>query len=182
MTRISSELPNSPIGYRVTKYDPRRRSPTGAFLDDDWTGVSDIGKAFSGVRLTLERYLAAEEAYVESVRRFMRAAEVTSLTVTDLEPGLPVAGHIDDAVEEVACRLEEGQQVSGAELGAALRANLRERLWCRLLGEKGFYVHFGFDYYMYIGADSFPSPLPTLPDGVFSEPFASPYAPEPANP
>jgi hypothetical protein len=35
-------------------------------------------------------------------------------------------------------------------IGEIIRRILREEFWCRLEGSKGF-VHFGWDYYMYIG-------------------------------
>ena len=37
--------------FRVTKYDPRFRDPSGAYMREEWTAVSDIGRTFGGVTL-----------------------------------------------------------------------------------------------------------------------------------
>jgi hypothetical protein len=47
-----AELPHCAL--RVTKYDPALRvGGRGAFTGDDWTSVSDVGRTFDGVVLTL---------------------------------------------------------------------------------------------------------------------------------
>ncbi|AKU99654.1 hypothetical protein AKJ09_06318 [Labilithrix luteola] len=65
--------------YRVTKYDPSIRASSGLY--DEWTSVSDVGRSFAGRVVTDADYLAVEDAYVESVRRLMRAASVNELVV-----------------------------------------------------------------------------------------------------
>jgi hypothetical protein len=57
-----------------------------------------------------------------------------------------------------------------------IRRILREEFRCRLEGGEGF-IHFGWDYYMYIGV---PHPCPTARVraadlGLYIEEFASPY-------
>ena len=56
---------------------------------------------------------------------------------------------------------------------------LREELWCRLEGDRGF-VHFGFDYYMYVGVASACPEAQRLAAqlGLFVEEMRSPYHPE----
>src|SRR5262245_7422980 len=72
-------------GYRVTKYDPRKRNEDGVFIGDDWTSVSDIGKTFNGQVLSDSDYLAAENEYLRSVELFMAAAHLEALRVEDLD-------------------------------------------------------------------------------------------------
>jgi hypothetical protein len=73
--------------------------------------------------------------------------------------------------------LREGARISGDSLYEALKGLLREEFWCRLEGEHGSYVHFGWDYYMYIGVPC--EPLASIEaardDGLFLELFESPY-------
>jgi len=58
--------------WRVTKYNPRLRNRQGHFKGEAWTAVSDIGKVFDGEVLTIERYRAVEDAYVETAMAFFR--------------------------------------------------------------------------------------------------------------
>jgi hypothetical protein len=58
----------------------------GVYQQDEWTDVTDIGRAFDGTTLDLQTYLATEAAYVASVREFMVDANVTTLRVAWLEP------------------------------------------------------------------------------------------------
>jgi len=37
-------------------------------------------------------------------------------------------------------------------LADVCRLVLREILWCKLESPNGFYIHFGYDYYMYFGS------------------------------
>jgi hypothetical protein len=71
--------------FRVTKYDPAHRDARGAYTRDEWTAVSDIGRAFGGVVLTEPEYRRVEDAYVTAAVAFLREAEVPSLAVAGLE-------------------------------------------------------------------------------------------------
>jgi hypothetical protein len=166
--------------WRVTKYDPRRRNRRGHFSDDDWTAVSDIGQEYDGRMLTLEEYLVVETAYVDAALHFLRESGVDALTVVGLESDGSVSTADDPASGiELApeLTLRDGQQVSGAEVEQTIRLNLRSLIWCKLEEPGRFFIHFGHDYYMYIGSES---PSPTSIDyarriGLFVEPTTSPY-------
>jgi hypothetical protein len=68
-------------------------------------------------------------------------------------------------------------RLSGGALGDVCRLVLREILWCKLESENGFYIHFGYDYYMYIGgpAPSENSIAYGRQQGLFVEEMESPY-------
>ena len=153
------------LQYRITKYDPARCDDRGAFLDDDWTAVSDVGRSFAGAILTAERYKEVEAAYVAVACEFLHEAGISSLQITGLEnrgdPPLPFT---------------EGIIITWYEFPAVIRHMLREELWCRLEAADGF-VHVGYDYYLYIGV---PYPCPKALSsgherGLFVESFPSPY-------
>lgn len=55
---------------RIMKYDPLKRNEKGAYLEDEWTSFSDVGKVFSGVVLTLDEYQEMESKYVEAAYFF----------------------------------------------------------------------------------------------------------------
>jgi hypothetical protein len=151
--------------FRVTKYDPAHRDAGGAYTRDEWTAVSDVGRAFAGVVLTEVEYQRVEDAYATAAVAFMREAGVLSLTVSGLEnpAGLPLP-FADGAVLDLCNAV------------VVIRRVLRGEFWCRLEGEGGF-VHLGYDYYMYVGVPQRCPGAEVLAGqlGLFVEPFRSPY-------
>lgn len=144
--------------------------------------VSDIRESFGGQVLTLEEYRKVENAYVLSALRFLKEAGLVSLKVTSLEKqNLPrVQRWLLADIPIDPSLVEEGMSASGEELANICRLVLREAIWCRLESEPGFYIHFGWDYYMYVG-----SPVPSeesvlygREQGLFIEVMQSPYLPE----
>jgi hypothetical protein len=151
--------------FRVTKYDPRFRDPSGAYTRDDWIAVSDIGKSFGGVTLTAGEYERVENAYVSAVVAMLAEAGVDQLTVCGLEQ------HGD-----LRAPFGENAVVPIARVADIARSVLREEYWCRLESPKAF-VHFGYDYYMYVGVPEVPSRALAQAHerGLFVEEFKSPY-------
>ncbi len=155
--------------YRVTKYDPAHRDSRGTYTRDEWTAISDIGRAFAGVVLTADEYRRVEGAYAAAAGAFLRESDMPSLTVTGLE---------NHAGARVA--FAEGSALDLDEAEVAVRRMLRGEFWCRLEGA-GAFLHVGYDYYLYVGV---PQPCPGAEAlarelGLFVEPFRSPYYPEP---
>lgn len=166
------------IGLRVTKYNPAFRSQDGSYARSEWTSVSDVGRSYDGCTLTCIDYLRVESAYVETVHRFLKASRIQALRVVDLEVNdtcdlLPTSLAAEPKVW--VSKISEGMLVGEAELDCVVRLALREVIWCRLEGPSGFYVHFGYDYYMYIGSESSELETPLLPSEIYAEPFESPY-------
>jgi hypothetical protein len=153
------------IEYRVTKYNPALRDASGAYLVDEWILVKDIGRAFGGVVLTEGEYLRVEQAYVNSANAFLREGGLNSLTVVGLEnpKGLTL-----DFGEDSILSLER--------VGDVIPQILREEFWCRLECQCGF-LHFGWDYYMYIGVPHRCPEAELLAEGLglYPEEFPSPY-------
>jgi hypothetical protein len=151
--------------YRVTKYDPAFRDRVGRYLREEWTSFGDIGQSFGGVVLTCEEYLRVEDDHIETVSAFLREAGCGNLVAVGVEnhrscPAAPA----------------EGDRLAGPRLEDAIRQLLRAEFWCRLEGDDCF-LHFGCDYYLYVGV---PSPCPQAcllasRSGLFVEEFASPY-------
>jgi len=74
--------------------------------------------------------------------------------------------------------IEEGMNVSTEALESICRLVLRETIWCRLETEEGFYIHFGWDYYMYVGSPvaSETSVIYGSQQGLYIEAMLSPYS------
>jgi hypothetical protein len=107
----------------------------------------------------------------------MAAAGVLVLRVHNLEKNDRQASRRKgtDPADAVWRRLHNGVELHGDDLAITVRCILRDEIWARLIADDGFFVHFGDDYYMYIGTndDDFVAPPP--PPGIFVEPYHSPY-------
>ena len=151
--------------FRVTKYDPAFRTAAGAYAKDDWTSFSDVGRSFLGVTLNREEYLRVESAYVEAAVAFMTEDRARQLRVV----GLEIRGDHHRAPVE-------GSFVSAGDLAAICQSILRGAFWCKLEADDRF-VHFGRDYYMYLGVlhrcEGAISKAKSL--GLFVEDYVSPY-------
>jgi hypothetical protein len=166
--------------YRVTKYDPALRLSNGTYSKLEWTSVSDIGRTYDGRIFDWAEYVRVEDRYVETVLLFLESSAVRSLRVVDLQrhnyrsETLPTSPS-GAAIAQLAL-LSDGIEVAGPDLVWVIRLALREVIWCRLEGSNGVYVHFGYDYYMYLGSEETDVALPpSLPPGMFAEVFGSPY-------
>jgi hypothetical protein len=156
--------------YKVTKYDPSYYGgPGGAYTKDEWTSISDIGESFDGVVLTQDEYERVESLYLEAVRIGAEASGVERLQVVGLE-----------LYDEPGPGLVDEQWYAFDEAVEICRGLLRESgYWCRLENDDQFYVHVGYDYYMYVGAnvDLRPHWAALEAAGLFiEEGYPSPYA------
>lgn len=163
--------------YRISKYDPSKRDPGGAYRGDDWTSVSDIGRRFDDGSLTANRYLAVERSYIGAIVEALRQARPTNLRVVEIE--IHDDTHVPLALRAASRRLLESipHRSGGVSVPDALRfakATLRELAWGKVESSDGFYVHFGYDYYMYIGDRRERLPNFRARD-LFAEVFRSPY-------
>lgn len=181
--------------WRVTKYNPLFRDENGGFHRDDWTSVADIGKALQsnhGQPVTVEEYLSVENAYIGAIQAFLEGLDVPALYVSHLEKNqkrryvqrMKQERQMYPTLygEEMLSRflaLEDGQSILRDDLAPLCRLILREYAWCKLEAKHSLFVHFGWDYYMYIGATA---PCEHILEGVrqsglFVEPIiASPYS------
>jgi hypothetical protein len=151
--------------WRITKYNPSLRDSSGAFCGDDWTAFDDIGRAFGGAVLTMAEYQQMEDQYVNVAMRFANEANVSELVTVEVEERTP------------DFHLSEGLSISIHSVPSIIRPILRSQVWCKLECRPLFYLHFGYDYYMYIGSQR------DLPDsvrfavesGLFVEDEITPY-------
>lgn len=157
------------IEYRVTKYNPALRDVRGAYTVNEWIRVQDIGREFNGVVLSDSEYCRVEQTYIDSALAFLKEGGLASLRVEGLENP-----------KRLLLNVEEGSVVPIEQVSDLIRQILREEFWCRLEAGGGF-LHFGWDYYMYIGVPNRCVVAEQLAEtlGLYPEEFASPYKEEP---
>ena len=161
------------IQVRATKYDPGNRDVFGHYAVDEYTSVSDIGSSFDGKILTTQEYLTIEDAYVATVRRLLTLSNVGYLYVTDLENwhrDTTTLRHVEFLRPSKLSALHDGLVVRGGDIDRLVRLVLRELVWCRLAGPHGLYVHFGYDYYIFLGCKNLDAMGP-VPPGMYYEYF-----------
>ena len=124
--------------YRITKYDPKYRV-NGAYTRDEWTSISDVGKTYDGRPFNMADYERAEQQHIDFL---------CSLAERDGAFPLTVRAYEQSGVFEQPSL--EGCSISPAVLPDLLRRILREECWC-CLESKDFFIHFGYEYYLYVG-------------------------------
>ena len=154
--------------YRVTKYDPSLRDEHGCFLANDWTAISEIGQVFDGEVLTLQTYQRVEDAYVSTAMRFLNESGAVALHAADIENS-----------NNFSLPFEKANVLQKMQCEQAFRDVLQEKYWCRFADEHGRFVHFGWDFYMYVGVHVACEKAIAHAEavGLFVELYKSPYLP-----
>ena len=120
---------------------------------DEWTSYSDIGKSFLDKELTMDRYITVENSYIEVVMSAMKEMGITSFTIIELEKGKydEKIYELNDVYRGLYNKLKERCNIFIDEIEMVLRLILRETIWGKLVHNNAF-IHFGYDYYMYMGS------------------------------
>lgn len=165
--------------WRITKYDPQHRNSQGVFLQDEWTSYSDIGKTFGNIKFNYTEYLRIENVYISAIQSLMKCHDVPSLQITSLEKSKTLKKdlHNTDNMITLFNNVKENDWVQQNDIEDFCKLILREKLWCKLRFNQKMFVHFGWDFYMYIGS-SLPcnnAIIAVQKSGLFVENFASPY-------
>lgn len=148
--------------YRITKYDPTKRK-NGIYQENVWTSISDIGKSFVDGTLSFEKYKKVEQAYIDFCITLMHEANISSLSICSPE-------YYDEGLSFQSTVSEENI------LRDVIMCCLREQCWVKLETEN-FFIHFGFDFYMYVGTDMSRTVVEETARkfNLFCEIFQSPY-------
>ncbi len=139
--------------FQITKYNPKYRNELGHYLKDEWTDFSDIGKKHANDILTYDEYIEVENAYVKAILNFMNCLNLDSVRVSGLEKRklLENSENYSKSMIEIYKKIKDKQFLDRQLLDQVIRLILRTDLWCKLQS-KDLEVHFGYDYYMYIGS------------------------------
>ena len=123
--------------YRITKYNPANRI-NGAYMTDEWTSISDIGKVFDGTILSQDTYLKTEKAYIDCCIELIEKAKISIFSIKQ--------------AEYYTENVRFPSSISNThEIRQVITACLREQCWLKLVA-KDFFIHFGYDYYVYVGS------------------------------
>lgn len=166
------------FSWRITKYNPQYRNALGRYTKKEWTSVSEVGVDFGGYLLTKEDYIHVEDSYVSAVIEFMNSLKITSLRIKCLEKRNELRGEdYTDEMSRLHKMLKENGVLNIDEIRNIVRMVLRETVWCKLENTDSMFVHFGYDYYMYIGSNKMCKKTidKIMKMGLFVEPYSSPY-------
>lgn len=165
--------------YRVTKYDPKLRDEAGRYMQDEWTDFSCVGIKINDQVCTLEAYEVIESLYVSAVMQFVSCADIDYMECRDVEMDSNVLEGNDTSSswKSIYERVSSGSKISKTDLPVLLKLLLRNYLWCRLAYDDKMFVHFGYDYYMYVGIEKECRDVVEhiAKAGLFIEAWKSPY-------
>ncbi len=167
--------------WRVTKYNPALRDDNGYYtLVEEWTCPSEIGKTINGNEFTLEEYLRVEAAYIDTVVQFLNASDLDSLRILQCSTVTISSEERQAILYEPAFKdvqVAVDRVVTIPEIRTICQMVLRNLLFCDFYAKDQFFVHFGWDYYMYIGSseNSLSAIAFAENSGLFVEPIRSPY-------
>lgn len=95
----------------------------------------------------------------------MDASKINTLDINDLE------------IYDENIRIVDGTTLTLGSIKEVIKHILREKIWCKLTNNNVFYVHFGYDFNMYVGSNE-PSSgvlMEITRNGLFVEECISPY-------
>lgn len=164
--------------WRITKYDPKNRDENGFYINDEWTSVSDIGKKYDDVEFTFDSYLFYENAYVDAVLKIMQGNNLQALKIKSLQKKLynNYSNFIEPDSKRFYKSLKTNTMISIQDISQIVRFALREIIWCKLVSDR-MLVHFGYDYYMYVGSEYKSQEMLDVikSNGLFVDEMKSPY-------
>jgi hypothetical protein len=165
--------------WRITKYNPIYRNAKDEFIKNEWTSYWDIGKIYQNSALTIKEYLLVENKYINAIICFMNYLEIKSFRITGLEKYDNLSFFHDNMSKKMEMffkTLQDDSLIKKDTIAYISRLVLREYIWCKLESPVMF-IHFGYDYYMYIGCSiECKSIIDEIREsGLFIETFQSPY-------
>lgn len=147
---------------RITKYSPEFRSGSGAYLKNDWTSYSDIGKIFNGDILTHLQYEEVERHYIDFLTQLMTtiisAQQIELREIYFYSEREDLINKNDKALVHTwdLIKLNQDNKYDIADLESIAKLVLREYLDVEIVVIGEVYscvVRFGSDLYMYINSN-----------------------------
>ncbi len=165
--------------WRITKYNPEYRNSEGIYTKKEWTSFSEIGESYNNKAFTLDQYLEVENAYINAIQSFMSCTKTTNLQVNSLEKNSDKLTENELYTQEICTFFNmttNNMETNKEQAEIIARLVLREDVWCKL-ESPNMYVHFGWDYYMYIGSsEPCSNTIAQIEQtGLFVEAYQSPY-------
>ena len=144
--------------YMITKYDQSQRNEHGAYIGPSaWTSYSDVGETFDGKELTTEECLRVENAYISAAIKLFEKSGLPHLRLTRIdapewqkEDLRSTGGPLYDSAFE-AIEFTEDAIVLPEDMRTVLQMIFRDFASASLEWRDKFYIHIGWDFYMYVG-------------------------------
>lgn len=135
----------------------------GIYANEEWTDYTDIGKTFNGRVFTEPEYLCVEKQYIDSCLAIIKQLSITQMAIVGYEEYEPLDWY-------------DNQDVSIDVIDKLISDCLRNKCWCKLKSHN-IYIHFGYDFYMYIGCKLKPPHIQSICKqfNLYSEVVDSPY-------
>jgi len=147
--------------YMITKYDQSQRDETGRYVGpSSWTCYSDAGKKFDGKTLTLKECLLVEEKYINAAIKLFDLSKLPYLRLTRVKFHEAIKNEVHSQGEPLydpefeLINFSEDAKILPENLRIILKMIFRGYGWASLEWKNKFYVHIGWDFYMYIGITS----------------------------
>ncbi|OTN86770.1 hypothetical protein [Enterococcus faecium] len=139
---------------RVSKYNCKFRDKNGKYIKDEWTSYSDIGKKFEGKTFTLCDYKTIELKYINTVLEIAKSLDVNSFLLTQFEKNrnIDTLTEHNEFLKKMYNSLNDNKDIQIDNIPLVMKLLLREFIWGKLVHEK-LVIHFGYDYYIYIGVN-----------------------------
>ncbi len=128
--------------YRLTKYNPKFRDAKGHYKKDEWTYYEQIGQAFGDSTFTRTEYLATEKRYIECICEFLKASDISKMRSARVENRSTTSFN--------GVPIRKGKNYTVSELRKIIPGVLRGRFWLQFRTEEGYFLHFDWDYYVYL--------------------------------
>jgi len=163
--------------YRITKYDPKNRNELGCYMVNEWTSFWDIGKSFTGEVFNYHEYINVENKYIHAIELLMKRQCLGSLRTRNLgKYGIPFDMTTTKDMIKLYNELNCDCNICIQIMPTFCRLILRDYVGAQLVSPNMF-VHFGYEYYMYIGVTT--GCIEELREieasGLFVEECESPY-------
>jgi len=152
--------------YRISKYDPRYRDENGKYIVDDWTSFSDVNQEILGAILSIKEYETTEINYLTLLNKIFIQSGCKRLRIVEYENA-----------SNNSLPWYDGQMLNtNEEIALFAKDCLRELCWGKLVGKRLF-IHFGYDYYMYVATQEHLEKIQSLTkeNGLYCEKIMSPY-------
>lgn len=144
--------------YRITKYNPAYRDNEGIYLKDDWTSISDIGKAYNGENLTVESYRKVEDSYIKTIILVMEFLKIDYLIISsvrksfsfeEFEKEIKEYRELNtDKIKEYYLKANDNDKLVKDEVDIHCRLLLRENIGSRVFYPRRMKVFIEYDYLM----------------------------------
>ena len=170
--------------YNISKYNPEFKDDLGRYLKEDWTAVSDIGKAFDGMVLSPEDYLDMESNYIKAIYEILDFYNLKSLNVQDVRKSFKYDRFIElinerkvvynEDLLKLYNNLESIKILEYQEIGLFCRLLLREDIGAKVFYPRKLKIFICYDYLLGIHSNRYiEKVIPRIKDlGLFVEEFS----------